>query len=152
MFINIKIYKKSWIVGGNYLILCQQINDTMSTNSLIGKLLPDGTIKSIYCHWDGQPSYNGKILKEYYTDEKKIDTLLELGSLEVLDKEIGNKLGKFTARDGQCIFYGRDREKDNTGPKICSDIETWMKTKPGIEWQYLWDGKEWKTYKTEYQY
>jgi len=133
--------------------LYSQINNTMSTRSFIGKLLPDGKIKSVYCHWDGKPSHNGKILKEHYTDETKIDTLLDLGSLEVLDKEIGNKLGKFTARDGQCIFYGRDKEKDNTGPVIYSDIETWVSSRSQLsKWLYLWDGKEWKTYKTEYQY
>jgi hypothetical protein len=124
----------------------------MSTNSFIGKLLPDGKIKSIYCHWDGKPSHNGKILKEHYTDETKIDTLLELGSLEVLDKEIGNQLGKFDARDRQCVFLGRDNGHNNVGPNIYDDIETWMNSKPSIEWLYLWDGKEWKTYKSEYQY
>lgn len=129
-----------------------QNDNRMSTNSFIGKLLPDGKIKSVYCHWDGKPSHNGKILKQHYTDETKIDTLLDLGSLEVLDKEIGSKLGKFDARDRQCVFLGRDNGKNNVDAEIYDDIETWMNSRPGIEWLYLWDGKEWKTYKSEFQY
>lgn len=129
-----------------------QINNTMATNSYIGKQLPDGSIKSVYCHWDGKPSHNGKILKEHYTDESKIDTLLDMGSMEVLDKEIGVKLTKHQARDGQCIFYGRDHDKDNKGPVVYENLETWLNKRPGIEWYYLWDGNEWKTYKSEYQY
>lgn len=128
-----------------------QINNSMSTNSNIGKILPGGRIKSIYCHWDGQPSNVGETLKKHYTDESKIDNLLDLGSLELLGENIGTKLNKPTSKDNQCIFYGRDHNLKDTKPKIYEDIKSWM-NKPIIEWYYLWNGKEWETYKSEYQY
>ena len=78
----------------------------------------------------------------YQIDTSSIHSKSELNAVEKLNELIKNAM----------LSKDRDRDKDNTGPKICSDIETWMKKKPGIEWQYLWDGKEWKTYKTEYQY
>ncbi len=33
--------------------------------------MSDGIIKSIYCHWDGYPSNNGKILLEHYNSQEK---------------------------------------------------------------------------------
>ena len=56
----------------------------MSTNCLIGKKEKDGRIKGIYCHYDGYHEYVGKILKEHYTDEAKVDKLLALGDISVL--------------------------------------------------------------------
>ena len=34
----------------------------MSTRSNIAIKRKNGTVESIYCHWDGYLSYNGKIL------------------------------------------------------------------------------------------
>lgn len=56
----------------------------MGTRSRIGMLMNDGHIKSVYCHWDGYPSYNGKILMKYYTDENKVNELISLGSISSL--------------------------------------------------------------------
>jgi hypothetical protein len=44
----------------------------MATRSRIGIELEDGVIESIYCHWDGYPENNGKILLEHYQDPNKI--------------------------------------------------------------------------------
>lgn len=63
----------------------------MSTRSRIGVLNEDGTIRSIYVHWDGYPSNNGKILAEHYRDIRKIQKLIELGDISILGPEIGEK-------------------------------------------------------------
>lgn len=64
----------------------------MSTRCRIGMKLPDGRIKSIYCHWDGYKEGVGKTLQKYYKDPKKIEELLDLGDISSLgsfyDKEI----------------------------------------------------------------
>lgn len=39
----------------------------------------DGSYKSIYCHWDGYPEYNGLILFENYKDKNKVEKLINLG-------------------------------------------------------------------------
>jgi hypothetical protein len=45
-----------------------------------------GLVHSIYCHWDGYLSNNGRILRTYYKDLKKIKRLVALGSLSSLDQ------------------------------------------------------------------
>ena len=73
-----------------------------------------------------------------------------------IQKEYGSQKNnlqenKPTSKDNQCVFYERDRNLKDTKPKIYEDIKSWM-NKPIIEWYYLWNGKEWETYKSEYQY
>lgn len=63
----------------------------MGTRSRIGLELPDGTFGSIYCHWDGYPGYNGKILLGHYSDPAKVEELISLGDLSSLGAEIGEK-------------------------------------------------------------
>jgi len=38
----------------------------MATRSLIARLVEDNRYDVIYCHYDGYPEYNGKILKTHY--------------------------------------------------------------------------------------
>lgn len=56
----------------------------MATRSLIGSVQPNGTIKTIYCHWDGFPGNNGKILLQAYNTPIKVEELIEDGDLSSL--------------------------------------------------------------------
>ena len=47
----------------------------MSTRSNIAIENRDGSITSLYCHYDGYLSHNGKILAEHYSDPKKVREL-----------------------------------------------------------------------------
>lgn len=60
----------------------------MATRSRIGIMENDGTVKSVYCHWDGYPDNNGKILVENYNSEEKVRALLALGDISSLDAEV----------------------------------------------------------------
>ena len=53
----------------------------MGTRSTIGVLNTDGSVTAVYCHWDGYPEHNGKILMENYTTEEKVRELIGLGSI-----------------------------------------------------------------------
>ena len=117
----------------------------MSTHSRIGKKLPNGTIKSIYCHFDGYPKHNGSILKKYYTDEAKIDALLELGDLSILGIEIGEQQdfnNRDTHRSEWCLAYGRDRGETNVEAIIHNNIKDMC-------WEvynYVYDNGEWRCF------
>ena len=58
----------------------------MSTRCLICKKLPDGKVRGIYCHHDGNLRWVGRTLLDCYTDEKRIDALLDLGAISSLGK------------------------------------------------------------------
>lgn len=53
----------------------------MGTRSRIGMVQEDGTVKSVYCQWDGSPKHNGIILKECFTDVNRVKELIALGDL-----------------------------------------------------------------------
>jgi len=60
----------------------------MATRSRIAIENQDGSVTSIYCHWDGQIYSNGKILNENYTTKDKVEELIALGNLSSLDETI----------------------------------------------------------------
>jgi hypothetical protein len=57
----------------------------MSTRSRIAIENQNGSVTSIYCHFDGYISGVGKLLKEYYTTQAKVEALIELGDISSLD-------------------------------------------------------------------
>ena len=59
----------------------------MATRSAIGIKRDDGTIKAIYCHFDGYPSNNGRILKNHYKDPDKINELIDMGDISSLEED-----------------------------------------------------------------
>ena len=60
----------------------------MATRSRIAIENQDGSVTSIYCHWDGQIYSNGKILNENYTTKDKVEELIALGNLSSLNETI----------------------------------------------------------------
>jgi hypothetical protein len=114
----------------------------MSTNSRIGKLLPDGRVRTITCHWDGYvPGGVGEDLLKYYSDSSKVDSLLDLGNLSALGKEIGEQqnFNDFTSQNQNwCLAYGRDRRESNMESKIVS-LEEFQ---TNLNWPYLYLFKE----------
>lgn len=85
----------------------------------------DGRVTQVYCHFDGYPAHNGKILLEHYTDPAKAAELVSHGAISILKPEIGVQrpfgnpynmfdnpveYHKFNEQYGnQCLFYARDR-------------------------------------------
>ena len=59
----------------------------MGTRSNIIYEEPSGEVLSMYCHYDGYPSHNGRILFDQYNSAKKAKALVEIGYARVLDKE-----------------------------------------------------------------
>ena len=55
----------------------------MATRSRIAVKQQDGTIDSIYCHFDGYPSGVGEILVSYYS-RKEAQQLMEVGDISTL--------------------------------------------------------------------
>ncbi len=96
----------------------------MSTRSYICKENQDGTYTGIYCHSDGYLTYNGAMLLDYYQDREKVEKLISLGDMSILNEKIEPDPDKehsfdFDKRqEDVCVFYGRDRGEKGTEPKI----------------------------------
>lgn len=88
----------------------------MGTRSTIIQKLDNGKYRSIYCHWDGYLSNNGRILLNYYKDPEKVSKLMELGSLSSLKREVDIPDGATHSHDiqheGITVSYFRDRSED----------------------------------------
>jgi hypothetical protein len=86
----------------------------MSTQSYIAKKQPDETFKAVYCHFDGYPDGVGRVLVDSFTDESKVDRLLELGSLSNLrsDIESENDFDNPNPDQSVAMAYYRDRGDD----------------------------------------
>ena len=110
----------------------------MATRSRIGIENENGSVNSIYCHWDGYPEYNGKILKENYSDRDKVKQLLELGDISVLKED----LDKVEA-------YHRDLCKTYYPPLEYRNIDSFSK-QFGYEYGYVLSKEgEWLTFESE---
>jgi len=60
----------------------------MGTRSNIIYEEPTGEVLSMYCHYDGYPSHNGRILFDQYNSAEKAKALVEVGYARVLDEGI----------------------------------------------------------------
>ena len=84
----------------------------MSTNSGIA-LRSGETFQTIYCHWDGYPSYMLPMLRENYNSVELASMLISMGDASYINKLIGpnpNKPHDFlNPQEDVCVFYHRDR-------------------------------------------
>mgnify|MGYP006281310619 CR=1 FL=1 len=117
----------------------------MSTRSRIARLNNDGSISSIYCHFDGYPAGVGRTLLDHYTTQERVNGLISLGDLSVLGKSIGQRHDFESARgNDMCVAYGRDRGEVDVGAVHSVNHAALMDLVKNSweEYVYLFDG-EW---------
>ena len=116
----------------------------MATRSRIGIELKDGSILSAYHHWDGYPSWLGRILETHYNTKEKVSALIDGGDMSTCwDEEkqpeyysargedcppvLSPNIGHFFAigeeysyifRNGEWICYNMNEFDDRKGPEI----------------------------------
>lgn len=118
----------------------------MGTSAAIGKLEADGSVRSIYVHWDGYIRGGvGEMLCTHYTDETKINKLLDLGDLSFLGEDaISDPLHwryDKSANPRACCSY-RDRGDTCVQAKVSIDADAYRR-RSRLDFTYLWDGS-WK--------
>ena len=102
----------------------------MGTRSRIGVMHGD-KLKSVYCHWDGYLSHNGRILQESY-DSAKANHLVALGYLSSLKAEIED-----------CTFYGRDRDETDVDFDVDQSFEEFLSKDYDYEFCYIMNDGVW---------
>ena len=97
----------------------------MSTRSDIIAKCSDGTWARIYCHFDGYLSGVGAMLLANYTTQEKVDGLMALGDISVLEASIEKPDGHLFDLPvaGHTIAYGRDRGESNTEAIVDQALE-----------------------------
>lgn len=75
----------------------------MSTRSTVSLLTKENTVKSIYVHWDGYLSHNGKILLSEYQNYEDVLRLVSYGSRSTLPKL--SELEPDGENDSSCTTY-----------------------------------------------
>lgn len=117
----------------------------MATRSTIAVQHTSGVVSESYCHWDGYPSHNGKILLEHYNTLEKVEQLVELGSMSSLGETcIPNGTHDFdNPQKGVTVYYGRDRGETDTEPKQYLDLEDYKARLIGEEYDYLFTNGQW---------
>ena len=119
----------------------------MATRSLIGIKNKDGSIETIYNHWDGYPTYVGTLLTLFY-GEKETRKLLKLGNRSSLHPK-PTKVDTYQARG----------ESGQESVKYGSFAEFAQAPKSGAEFAYLLEsnekfgyaGSSWVAYQVDWQ-
>ena len=115
----------------------------MATRSTIAMVLPNGTIQSVYCHWDGYLTGVGHTLAENY-NKKKTTQLLATGDVSSLGDFVGHKHDfNRTAKVKSTTFYGRDRGDTGIESRNHANVKEWLKFREYVEFFYLLQGKDW---------
>lgn len=106
----------------------------MGTRSAIGFAEFDGSVRAIYCHYDGYLEHNGRILNEYYDSIEAVEELLDMGDVVSLESTL----------DG-CKFFARDNKAKNVDAQDFKDVSEFFEhySNMGCEYFYLFDGEQW---------
>lgn len=115
----------------------------MSTRCRIGKLNDDGTVTSIYCHFDGYPDRVGRILYEYYTSIEDTDSLIALGDISSLGKRV-NPIGDHSFENPEkdtTVAYGRDKGETGVDSRVDKSVEEYLSNKHDWDIDYKYLGK-----------
>lgn len=137
----------------------------MGTRSRIGIELPDHSVVSVYCHWDGYPEFNGKKLVQHYQNREDVQDLIDGGGMSSLrtrntwenNSPLKDENGEFihdsegfimseNDRDPQPLYYTeRGEELDVQHTSFDEFVSGNM---GGEEYAYLYDlNDNWKAYK-----
>jgi hypothetical protein len=112
----------------------------MATRSRIGLQLADGSILSIYCHWDGYPEFNGVKLQEHFNSYEKAAELIDGGDISCLWTNVdwNNESLPTTG-----VLYYSSRG-DVTEPRLDKTLDEYVGN--GEEYAYLFANGEWVCY------
>jgi len=115
----------------------------MSTRSRIGLELKNGSILSVYHHWDSYPEWLGRILNTHYNTREKVAKLIDGGDMSSCwtDTPFDN--------DGKPSEYGPNyysQRGDNCPPRLDADLCEYLLPENSEEYSYLFRNGQWVCY------
>jgi hypothetical protein len=112
----------------------------LATRSTISLENYDGSVESIYCHNDGYPEHNGKILLNNYETEDEVRELIELGDISVLEPTIEETREHSYHYKGEArnIAYLNDiKELSKQSYNYLFRNDMWWMARPDTPWMQL---------------
>ena len=115
----------------------------MGTRSRIGIELQDQSIVSVYCHYDGYPAFNGKVLRDNYDTVEKVKELIDGGDMSCTWTNSG--WGNETLPETGALYYTMRGEKiEDNAPRLDKDMEEFFSD--GEEYSYIFRNGNWFAY------
>jgi hypothetical protein len=118
----------------------------MATRGRIGIVLDNGTVASIYQHWDSYPSCLGATLLNNYKTKEKVEKLIALVDCSSVREEVDIPNGMTHTfdkpLDNVTIAYGRDRGETGIEPRLDGSEEEFWKSDIE-EYGYLFKDGKW---------
>ena len=114
----------------------------MATRSRIGLELADGSILSVYSHWDGYPEWMGRILRTHYNTKEKVSKLIDGGDMSspwTDDRWDDSADGSYGPQ------YYSERGED-CPPRLDADLAEYLLPANGEEYHYVFRNGEWVCY------
>ncbi len=111
----------------------------MATRSRIGIELSDGSILSAYHHWDGYPSWLGRILETHYNTKDKVEELIDGGDMSSAWTNAG--FNNETVAQGP-LYYSQRGE--NCPPRLDADMDEFFSDNE--EYSYIFRNGNWYAY------
>ena len=114
----------------------------MATRSRIGIELSDGSVLSVYCHWDGYPEFNGVKLVEHFNSRDAVTELIDGGDISALWTNAGWN-NETLPETGPLYFSSRG---ENCPPRLDADLCEYLLAVNAEEYHYLFRNGEWVCY------
>ena len=140
----------------------------MSIRSVIGIINDDNSVNSVYCHYDGYPTYTGYFLKRFFDTTEKVNNLISGGDISQLASKSNWENIQYPMINNKQVLktlYYIDRPKsefinekwENVKPQKHKDLLEFFQRDSVDEYKYLflpsgnWNYKQngvWKCYDT----
>jgi hypothetical protein len=113
----------------------------MATRSRIGIELKNGSILSVYHHWDGYPEWLGKILVTHYATRAQVAELIDGGDMSSAWTNAG--FNNETVEQGPLYYSSRG---ENCPPRHDADLCEFLLPDNSEEFAYVFRNNQWVCY------
>ena len=119
----------------------------MSTRARIGLELKNGSVLSVYHHWDGYPEWLGRILNTHYNTREKVEALVDGGDMSScwtedrfsIDPTTGYKVQEYGPQ-----YYSQRGE--DCPPRLDVGLAEYLLPDNSEEFSYVFRNGEWVCY------
>ena len=122
----------------------------MGTRARIGIQFDDKSVLSVYHHWDGYPSWLGRILQTHYNTKEKVSSLVDGGDMSCCwTKQRWSKVGEPGGVTNEDDNYGPQyysQRGEECPPRYDETVKEFLDS--GEEYAYIFTKRGWVCYNT----